>query len=66
MPKKSSSHLSWTPAALRELAPSLLENRAQARQNAEQSCQCVADRFVLTFCFFFVKQKESIKREEAQ
>jgi hypothetical protein len=38
----------------------LLTQRA-ARPNAEQFSLCVADRLVLTFCFFFVKEKESIK-----
>jgi hypothetical protein len=30
-----------------------------ARPNAEQFSLCVADRLVLTFCFFFVKEKEN-------
>ena len=34
----------------------------QALQNAEQFSPCEADRFVLTFSFFFLDEKERVKQ----
>ncbi len=59
-PKKSSSHRSWTPAPDMGNQRNLKTERRPDKTRSRLAL-CAADRFVLTFCFFFVKEKERSK-----
>ncbi len=58
--KTFGSHRSWTPAPDMGNQRNLKTERKPDKTRSRRAL-CVADRFVLTFWFFFVKEKEHSK-----